>query len=85
MTTLKIKACVFDAFGTLFNLEIPTEKIDVFAEGKGAELLNIWRQKQLEYTWLRGLMNNHVPFEQVTEEALKFCHENCWCDCSRTI
>jgi len=74
MLSLKnnIRACVFDAFGTLFNLDIPSEKIDELAHGKGGELLSIWRRKQLEYTWLRGLMNNHVSFDQVTRHALTF-------------
>ncbi len=67
-----IRACVFDAFGTLFNLDIPSEKIDQLAHGKGGELLSIWRRKQLEYTWLRGLMDNHVSFDQVTHDALTF-------------
>ena len=71
-----IRACVFDAFGTLFNLDIPSEKIDQLTEGKGKELLAIWRRKQLEYTWLRGLMDNHVPFDQVTRHALTFAMES---------
>ena len=66
------KACVFDAFGTLFNLSIPLERIDQLAEGKGQALLDIWRRKQLEYTWLRSLMKRYISFDQVTEEALQF-------------
>lgn len=68
----KPKACIFDAFGTLFNLSIPTDLINQKANGKGAALLDIWRSKQLEYTWLRSLMGSYVPFEKVTEEALTF-------------
>ena len=69
---MKIKACLFDAFGTLFNLSIPVEEIDTLCKGKGEDLLNIWRTKQLEYTWLRSLMDSYVPFDVITEEALTF-------------
>ncbi|MFK7932258.1 MAG: haloacid dehalogenase type II [Saprospiraceae bacterium] len=66
------KAYIFDAFGTLFNLDIPANQIDKLADGKGAELLQIWRTKQLEYTWLRTLMQRYQPFNEVTKEALQF-------------
>jgi len=69
---MPVKAYVFDAFGTLFNLTIPTEEIDVLCEGKGSELLAIWRTKQLEYTWLRSLMGNYVNFDTITHEALTY-------------
>ena len=67
-----IKACVFDAFGTLFNLSIPVQEIDELCKGQGSTLLDIWRSKQLEYTWLRSQMNNYVNFDTITEEALTF-------------
>lgn len=67
-----MKAFVFDAFGTLFNLTLPLEEIDVLCKGKGKELLVIWRTKQLEYTWLRSLMDNYVNFDTITHEALTF-------------
>ncbi len=67
-----IKACVFDAFGTLFNLELPVLKLEEAIGEKHVEILSLWRQKQLEYTWLRTLMKRYVPFEQVTEDALKY-------------
>ncbi|MEM1319380.1 MAG: haloacid dehalogenase type II [Bacteroidota bacterium] len=66
------QACIFDAFGTLFQLTIPLEQIAAAAEGQGEALLDIWRQKQLEYTWLRSLMQAYRPFDKVTEEALQF-------------
>ena len=69
---MPIKACVFDAFGTLFNLSIPLVEIDSLCQGKGEEVLAIWRSKQLEYTWLRSLMNNYVNFDTITEEALTY-------------
>lgn len=67
-----IKVCLFDAFGTLFKVKLPVEELDELTGGKGMALLDIWRQKQLEYTWLRGLMDDYVSFDQVTEEALTY-------------
>lgn len=68
----KPKACIFDAFGTLFNLEFPLTLINEKTGGKGDELLQIWRRKQLEYTWLRSMMDNYAPFSTVTKEALTY-------------
>lgn len=63
---------IFDAFGTLFK----TSKIDIrlheIAQDKTDKLLEIWRKKQLEYTWLRNQMNQYVPFSTVTKEALTY-------------
>ncbi len=67
-----IKACVFDAYGTLFdfNSAVMTCRDEI---GDSAERLSdIWRQKQLQYTWLRSLMGLHADFWQVTGEALDF-------------
>ena len=67
-----IKACVFDAYGTLFdfNSAVMRCRDDI---GDAAERLSeIWRQKQLQYTWLRSLMGRHADFWQVTGEALDF-------------
>lgn len=67
-----IKACVFDAYGTLFdfNSGVMRCRDDI---GEDAERLSdIWRQKQLQYTWLRSLMGRHADFWQVTGEALDF-------------
>lgn len=66
------KVCIFDAFGTLFNLDIPLESIQSICGEKSERLLEIWRGKQLEYTWLRALMKNYIPFNQITKEALQF-------------
>lgn len=66
------KICLFDAFGTLFKVKLPVEALDQLTGGKGTQLLEIWRSKQLEYTWLRGLMAAYVSFDQVTEEALTY-------------
>ena len=68
-----IKACVFDAYGTLFDLALPIESLRTVAGDKAPQVLSLWRQKQLEYSWLRTLMKSrYVPFEQLTEDALKF-------------
>lgn len=71
-----IKACVFDAYGTLFKLDIPMDQVDQFCNGKGVELMAIWRRKQLEYTWLRSLMDSYIPFNEVTRAALVFAMES---------
>ncbi|MEP4377444.1 MAG: haloacid dehalogenase type II [Alphaproteobacteria bacterium] len=67
-----IEACVFDAYGTLldFNSAVMHCREEI---GDSAETLSeIWRQKQLQYTWLRSLMGTHADFWQVTGEALDF-------------
>ena len=67
-----IKACVFDAYGTLFDLQTAIgrhrEHLGASADGVSA----IWRQKQLEYSWLRSLMGRYASFWEVTEQALEF-------------
>jgi 2-haloacid dehalogenase len=67
-----IQAVVFDAYGTLFNTATPVLKMASELNGKAEDLGNLWRQKQLEYTWLRSLMGNHADFWVVTREALDF-------------
>jgi 2-haloacid dehalogenase len=67
-----IAACVFDAYGTLFD---PASVARVAADALGARapaLADLWRGKQLQYTWLRGLGGRHADFWQVTGEALDF-------------
>ncbi|BFG78711.1 haloacid dehalogenase type II [Paraburkholderia terrae] len=67
-----IKAIAFDLYGTLFDVHSVAVQCDEQFPGRGQEISNVWRQKQLEYTWLRSLMNRYIPFEHVTEEALRF-------------
>ncbi len=68
----KIGACVFDAYGTLFNVSAAAaEKKNELGENWEA-LSTIWRTKQLEYTWLRSLMGAHADFWQVTGDALDY-------------
>lgn len=66
----EIKACVFDAYGTLLNLDSVTETLRPRLGDKVEEIATIWRRKQLEYTWLRSLMGRHSDFWHVTGEAL---------------
>ncbi len=72
-----IKAFVFDAYGTLLDVHSAVGKA-MDDLGKDAEdISNIWRTKQLEYTWLRSLMGKHADFWQVTSDALRYalrCH-----------
>ena len=65
-----IQACVFDAYGTLFNVASPVEKLAGTIGDKALDVAKLWRQKQLEYTWLRSLMGVHADFWVVTREAL---------------
>jgi 2-haloacid dehalogenase len=67
-----IQAVVFDAYGTLFNTATPVLKMASELNGKADALGALWRQKQLEYTWLRSLMGVHADFWVVTREALDF-------------
>lgn len=67
-----IQAVVFDAYGTLFDVNSPVEKLASEIGEKAQALAALWRQKQLEYTWLRSLMGVHADFWQVTREALDF-------------
>lgn len=68
-----IEACVFDAYGTLFDFNSATERCRDVLGDKADELSALWRQKQLQYTWLRGLMGKHADFWSVTGDALDFC------------
>ena len=67
-----IGACVFDAYGTLFNVHAAAAKLKGELDGKAEQLSQIWRTKQLEYTWLRSLMDRHADFWVVTSDALDF-------------
>jgi 2-haloacid dehalogenase len=70
-----LKALVFDAYGTLFDVHSVQARCDSLWPGQGAALSQAWRAKQLEYTWQRSLMRRYAPFSQVTEEALLFACE----------
>ena len=65
-----IKAIIFDAYGTLFDVNSAAEKCKDKIGDKWEGFANHWRTTQLEYTWLRSLMKRHKDFWQVTEESL---------------
>ena len=65
-----VKAIVFDAYGTLFNVNSAAEKCKDKIGDKWEGFANFWRTTQLEYTWLRSLMKRHKDFWQVTEDSL---------------
>jgi 2-haloacid dehalogenase len=67
-----IQAVVFDAYGTLFDVQSPVTKLANEIGDKALSLGALWRQKQLEYTWLRSLMGTHADFWVVTRDALNF-------------
>lgn len=65
-----IAAYAFDAYGTVFDVYGVAAACEGLFPGRGAELVRLWRQKQLEYTWLRTLMGRYADFWQVTGDAL---------------
>ncbi|MDE2295002.1 MAG: haloacid dehalogenase type II [Gammaproteobacteria bacterium] len=67
-----IRACVFDAYGTLFDFASATARCDDVPADLRASLSTLWRDKQLQYTWLRSLQGDYADFWQVTSDALDF-------------
>ena len=65
-----IKAIIFDAYGTLFDVNSAAEKCKDKIGDKWESFANFWRTTQLEYTWLRSLMKRHKDFWQITEDSL---------------
>ena len=65
-----IKAIIFDAYGTLFDVNSAAEKCKDKIGSKWEGFANYWRTTQLEYTWLRSLMKRHKDFWQITEDSL---------------
>ena len=65
-----IKAIIFDAYGTLFDVNSAAEKCKDKIGDKWESFANYWRTTQLEYTWLRSLMKRHQDFWRVTEDSL---------------
>ena len=65
-----LKALVFDAYGTLFDVHSVIAECEALFPGKGASLSQLWRGKQLEYTWLRSLMGRYADFSAITAAAL---------------
>jgi len=70
-----VRACVFDAYGTLFDFAAATRQCrDVLGDGID-KLTSLWRDKQLQYTWLRAAQGRHADFWRVTGDALEFSLE----------
>ena len=66
-----VQACVFDAYGTLFDFASAARKV----LGDDTSFITLWRDKQLQYTWLRATQERHADFLQVTGDALDFALE----------
>ena len=69
---MTIKAVVFDAYGTLYDVQSVTAVTDEAFPGYGELISQIWRMKQLEYTWLRSLMGRYEDFSVITRDSLSF-------------
>jgi 2-haloacid dehalogenase len=67
-----VRALVFDAYGTLFDPFAAKARAEELFPGSGAALSQLWRAKQLEYSWLRTLMGRYENFWKITEDALAF-------------
>ena len=67
-----IEACVFDAYGTLFDFAAATRRCKDELGENADRLAALWRDKQLQYTWLRAVQGRHADFWQVTGDALDF-------------
>src|SRR5690606_29575581 len=67
-----IRAVVFDAYGTLFDVHSVASLAEQLFPGKGDALSQLWRQKQLEYSWLRAMSARYKPFWEITRDALRF-------------
>ena len=72
---LAVRACVFDAYGTLFDFASAAAGCRDVLGDKTAALTTLWRDKQLQYTWLRSLQGLHADFWQVTGDALDYTLE----------
>jgi 2-haloacid dehalogenase len=68
----RIEACVFDAYGTLFDVNSAAQSARDQLGSKWQPVADLWRTKQLQYTWLRGVSGRHADFWQVTGDALDF-------------
>ncbi len=71
-----IKAYVFDAYGTLFDVHSAAGRLQHEIGPCADQLSNIWRTKQLLYTWIRSMIGRHKPFHEITAEALDFAIES---------
>ena len=70
-----VRACVFDAYGTIFDFASAAARCTNALGGEAARLTALWRDKQLQYSWLRAAQGRHADFWQVTGDALDFALE----------
>src|SRR5713101_2379868 len=75
-----VRACVFDAYGTLFDFASAARRCRDVLGDSFDRLTALWREKQLQYTWLRAAQGRHADFWQVTGEALDFSLETLMLD-----
>jgi 2-haloacid dehalogenase len=73
---MAIDVLLYDAYGTLWDVYSVMKRCEACWPGKGVQLSQLWRVKQLEATWLRSLMGRYVPFSSVTREALGYACES---------
>jgi len=71
----KIKACIFDAYGTLFDVNAACRELSKEVGDNWEKLASLWRLRQVEYTWLRNSMNEYIDFWQITSDALDYAME----------
>jgi 2-haloacid dehalogenase len=79
---LTLKALVFDAYGTLFDVHSVVSRLEEVFPGRGQEVSRTWRTKQLEYTWLLSLMGRYEDFWKVTANGLAFACRALNLECS---
>src|SRR5215831_10259914 len=72
ITTAPIRVCLFDAYGTLFDVHSAMAKHAVAVGDNAVEISKLWRTKQLEYAWVHSLMGHYVDFWHITQAALEF-------------
>jgi 2-haloacid dehalogenase len=70
-----IKVCIFDAYGTLFDVNAACRELSLNVGDKWQDLANLWRLRQVEYTWLRNSMNEYIDFWEITSGALDYAME----------
>jgi 2-haloacid dehalogenase len=69
------KVCIFDAYGTLFDVNAACRELSLDVGDKWQDLANLWRLRQVEYTWLRNSMNEYIDFWEITYGALDYAME----------
>lgn len=72
---IRVAAVLFDAYGTLFDLRSALHDVEAALGPDAVRLDELWRRKQLEYSWLRSLMGRHAEFSKVTADALDYALE----------